>query len=342
MVPSDKSHPLGVRGAAVVLVASLFAVLIASAQSAPLAFVSTAWPPFTSPPGQPRFALDLVEAALGRFGVTSKTAIVSAAQFTPSLIGGRYDGSAAAWKDAQREGALLYSQPYLENRLVLIGRHGANVAAKTLGDLKGKRVAVVDGYAYGDTIDSSGPMWVRSTSEEDSVARLLNSSVEYTLIDELVVQYLVSNYPKESSSRLQIGSTPLVRRELYLAIRRSRPDAQSLIQRFNAQLRGMIADGTYHRLLHVEWIRADVNGDGVPEYVAASTRPGPAEPKAEQSYTLFSTSTPAATRTDRKTGFYIGGNIYSDWASVPSNYKTSNSAAPDPRGSTASIFTFKW
>ena len=40
-------------------------------------------------------------------------------------------------------------------------------------------------------------------------------------------------------------------RELYLAIRRSRPDAESIISGFNAQLRGMVADRTYHRLLHV-------------------------------------------------------------------------------------------
>ena len=42
--------------------------------------------------------------------------------------------------------------------------------------------------------------------------------------------------------------------------------------------RGMIADRTYHRLLHVDWIVADVDGDGIPEYVPASdqARRGPA------------------------------------------------------------------
>src|SRR5262245_33436004 len=84
---------------------------VVSAQSAPLALVSTAWPPFTNPPGQPRFALDLVEAALGRVGLTAKTTIVSPGQFTPSLLNGKFDGSPAAWKDPERERALIYSQP---------------------------------------------------------------------------------------------------------------------------------------------------------------------------------------------------------------------------------------
>src|SRR4051812_43245145 len=97
--------------------------LVVSAQTAPLTLVSTAWPPFTNAAGQPRFALDLVETALERAGFAAKTTIVSAPEFTSSLLTGRFDGSAAAWKDAERERVLLFSQPYLENRLVLVGRH---------------------------------------------------------------------------------------------------------------------------------------------------------------------------------------------------------------------------
>ena len=165
------------------------------APGAPLALVSTAWPPFTNPPGQPRIALDLVEAALARIGVSAKTAIVSAPQFTPALESGLFDGSAAAWKDPDRERTLLFSRPYLENRLVLVGRHGADVSAQALGDLKGRTVAIVEGYSYGDAIDSAGAVWVRSRGEEDSLAQLLSGGVDYTLMDELVVHYIVSNYP---------------------------------------------------------------------------------------------------------------------------------------------------
>lgn len=207
-----------------------------------------------------RFALDLVETALGRFGVNSKTTIVSAADFTPALLGSRFDGSAAAWKDPERERLLVFSQPYLENRLVLVGRRGADVSAKELADLKGKNVAIVGGSSYGGVIERAGPVLVRSSSDEDSLSRLLKNGDEYALMDELVVEYIVRNYPKQSATKLQIGSTALIR-ELFLAVRRARTDASTIIARFNAQLRDMIADRTYHRLLHVDWIRADINGD---------------------------------------------------------------------------------
>jgi polar amino acid transport system substrate-binding protein len=314
--------------------------LMAAAQ-APLALVSTAWPPFTNAPGQPRFALDLVETALGRIGLAAKTTIVPAAEFTSSLLAPAFDGSAAAWKDPDRERVLVFSQPYLENRLVVVGRHGDDVSAKALTELKGKRVAIVEGYSYGDPVESAGPVFVHSVNEEDSLARLLKGGVDYALMDDLVAQYIVNNYPKEAGTRLQIGSTPLVRRELFLALRRTRPDAESIITRFNAQLRGMITDGTYHRLLHVDWIRADINGDGVPEYVPRTSRPGPAEP--QRSYTLFSAQEAAAqTQPPTKPGFYVGGNIYRDWASVPESYESGGSQPPDSRRSTASIFKFTW
>ena len=314
--------------------------IVLPAQSAPLSLVSTAWPPFTNPPGEPRFALDLVESALGRIGLGATTTIVDAAAFTPALLTGPFDGSAAAWNDAERERVLVFSDPYLENRLVLVGRHGAAVSAAALTDLAGARVAIVEGYSYGEAVERGGPVFVRSRSEEDSLTRLLAADVDYTLMDELVVQYIVRHFPEESAARLQIGTTALITRPLYFAVRRSRPDADSIVSRFNSQLRGMIADGTYHRLLHVDWIRADVTGDGLAENVALDERVGPSPP--QRVYALFSPTDTGLQAPSAARGFYIGGTLYSDWASVPASYKEVNPRHPDSRRSAASVFKFAW
>jgi polar amino acid transport system substrate-binding protein len=315
------------------------ATISLGAQTRQLRFVSTAWPPFTNAAGQPRFALDLVEAALGRIGITATTSIVEADQFTTALLTGPYDGSAAAWRDLEREPVMIFSQSYLENRLILVARLGSDVSADALADLKGKRVAIVEGYAYGDAVESSGPTWVRSRSEEDSLRLLLDSAVDYTLMDELVVQYLVDNYAEQARTRLAFGATPLITRPLYLAVRRALPDAQSIVDRFNAQLRTMIADRTYHRLLHVEWIQADVDGDGRTEYVAQSDRSGSSEPL--RAYTVLSTDLPPPSSGNERR-YYFGGTIYPDWAAVPQQFKGYDSQRPDPARSTASIFTFRF
>jgi polar amino acid transport system substrate-binding protein len=334
------SRLAGITGLLLMVVASA----VAFAQTAPLRLVSTGWSPFTNQAGQSRLALDLVEAALGRIGQPSQTTIVDARQFTPALLTGDFDGSAAAWKDAERERVLLFSEPYLENRLVLVGRKGADVSATTLAALAGRRIALVEGYAYGEQVENSGPAFVRARSDEDSLARLLAGAVDYALMDDLVVQYLVDNHSKEAQAKLQLGATPLVTRALYLAIRRSRPDAQAIIDRFNAQLRGMIADRTYHRLLGVDWIKADVDGDGLFEYIPEDDKTRVTEPR--RAYSIYSEPEPAAVATptaeSTQPRFYVGGNIYRDWATVPDRYKASGGMPPPPSRATASLFRFSW
>jgi polar amino acid transport system substrate-binding protein len=316
------------------------AAFAVSAQTNQLRLVSTAWPPFTSQPGQPRLALDLVEAALGRIGFTAETTIVDAAQFTPALVGGSFDGSAAAWRDPERERVLLFSQPYLENRLVLVGRRGADVSAKSFAELKGRRVAIVEGYSYGDGVDAAGPIFVRTRSEEDSIRQLLTNAVDHALVDEIVVQYIVDHHADEAQAKLQLGSAPLITRSLHLAVRRSHPQAQSIIDRFNAQLRTMVADGTYNRLLRVGWIQADVDGDGLMEYVSQSGRTGPAEP--QRAYTLFAKEPALQISTETKRRYFFGGTVYNEWAAVPEKYKNYDPQRPDPDIDTVRVFTFTW
>src|SRR5262245_30269982 len=105
----------------------------------PLRLVSTPWTPFTDSPGKPRFAVDLVHTALERASIASDTTIVDEGKLTDSLLSGEFDGSAALWKDDERVKALVYSQPYLENRLILVGRQGSDTSAAKLADLSGKR-----------------------------------------------------------------------------------------------------------------------------------------------------------------------------------------------------------
>ena len=134
----------------------------------------------------------------------------------------------------------------------------------------------------------------------------------------------------------------LVTRPLFVAVRRSRPDSESIIARFNSQLRQLIADRTYHRLLHVDWIRADVDGDGVPEDVPHSDKAGTAAP--EQVYTLSTTTTAfqSSKTVPLSPRFYLGGSIYEDWSAVPNKYKVADPDRPEASRSTASVFKFVW
>ena len=115
------------------------------------------------------------------------------------------------------------------------------------------------------------------------------------------------------------------------------PNAEAIVKEFNAQLRAMIADRTYHRLLRVDWILADVDGDGLTEYVPSSDRVGNAEPA--HAYTV---STDGATKpqgSDRR--FLIGGTVYDSWKMVPGQFKV-GPPSEDLNRQPIALFRFTW
>jgi polar amino acid transport system substrate-binding protein len=324
-----------------------------------LRLASTKWLPFTGAEGEPRVALSLTERALERAGYDSVTTLVADGQLTPKLEQGEYDGSAALWKSEDREQFLLYSKPYLENRLVLVSRKGGNVAVGSFAELKGKTVALVEGYAYGTAVDSaSGPQFVRGASAKENVQALLAGKVDYVLLEELVVAYLFEQYAKEAATRLEVGKLPLVTRTLHFAVRKDLPDAKRVIDRFNDAIASMVGDGSYNAALELDWIRADIDGDGQYELIPRGNHLGAAPP--QRSYELFSPATVAAAtagagaqpptaptagaRTEpneQHLRFFIGGKHYDTWQEVPEKLR----GEPEPNyvaGGKTPMMTIDW
>lgn len=309
---------------AIVVVAVVFTqAAVLAAERPKIRLASDAWPPFTNKTGETRLAIDLAHKALERAGISADTTVVEWKDVTAGLRDGRFDGSAAIWHSAERETFLQFSDPYLENRLVLVGNKGSDVSAASLADLAGKRVAVVEQYAYGEEVENvEGPLFIEGPSDQHNLQRLLEGEVDYLLVDELLIRYLVEHRQEEVTRYLQIGETPLVRRALHLAVRRKLPDAESLVERFNTEIKQMQADGTYNVILRLDWIRADVDGDGRPENVTRNTRAGEAPPAA--GYSILSTI-PRESSVKLDDRYFIGGRVYENWEAVPERYK-----APPP------------
>jgi ABC-type amino acid transport substrate-binding protein len=304
---------------------------VSAEEPRPLRLGSDEWPPFTGEDGTQRAAIELVHAALDRADIEVTTVIQEWKHVEAAIRRGDLDGSAAMWRTERREEQLLFSDPYLENRLVLIGRSGSDVSATRVNELAGKRVAVVGQYAYGDVVDGAeGVYFVNAHNDQDSLDKLLAGAVDYMLVDELVVRHLMTYQPDEAAAKLEIGMTPLARKTLHFAIRRDVPQADRIISAFNRQIREMQADGTYGRILQVGWIRADVDGDGLYELVPLGDRIGELPPRAV--YDVYGTA--PEEEEPEKERVVIQGNIYKGWDAIPDRYKI----PPSPGGDT----TFKY
>jgi polar amino acid transport system substrate-binding protein len=286
-----------------------------------LRILSASWPPFVDTDDNPRVAIDLVSAALARAGYIAVNEIGSIDAVMSELRAGSYDGSAALWRNEEREQYMLYSEPYLENRLLLVGKKGSDVAATSFAALSGKKVGIVQGYAYGPEVDGAKePVFVRQESTDENLRSLLRGEIDYMLTDALVIHQLAQHYPKQTREKLELGSNTLVKRPLYMTLRRSLPDAERIMAAFNRELAKMVRDGSLAAALHVDWIEADIDGDGRPELVAGGDRIGTEAPV--RGYKLVGAESGGShDNVPSNARFVVKGVAYDTWSDIPDDHK---------------------
>ena len=245
----------------------------------------------------------------------------------------------------------MFSAPYLENRLVLVGRYGADVSAKSLTDLKGRRVAIVEGYAYGDAVEQSGAI-VRARRQRGRMPRAAAQArgrlhadgrsrgrVHRPQLSEGVGDAAADRFDAahHAGAPSRAAANASGRRVDHRRLQRTAARHGRRSDLPSAAARGLDCRRHQRRQPARVWCPRPIVRDR--SHRSASTRSSRSSPRRSSRRCRRSKM---AKDPVTNSGFYIGGNIYSDWASVPENYKTTNSRAPDPRRSTATLFTFSW
>lgn len=283
-----------------------------------LELASVDWPPFTAVEGEPRVANELVAMALSADAIQAEQTILPIDEWLAVLRSGEVDGSAAVWWSEDRVEYLLFSEPYLENRLVLIGRTGADVSATSFSQLAGKRIGIIEGYAYGEALDGvGGPEFLPSPSVPHNVRALLAGELDYVLADALFAAYSIATHPQKLE--LVVGEHALALRTLHFAVRKDLPDAQAIIDHFDGRVRQMLRDGSYNRILGIEWLEADVDGDGLSELIFQGTHAGVEPPNAD--YRVLTSKQQPKPEVEFQPDYIINGQRYNAWEFVPDSFK---------------------
>ncbi|HXW01727.1 MAG TPA: hypothetical protein VEC93_25175, partial [Anaerolineae bacterium] len=122
------------------------------------------------------------------------------------------------------------------------------------------------------------------------------------------------------------GEATMLRLPLHFALRKNFPGADTIIKRFNQEIKHMVALGTYNRILQLNWIASDVDGDGQPELVLNGDQAGTDAP--ENNYYML--SAPQGKPAGGASRYYIDGQVYDSWSSVPSKYKVPTTSVTNP------------
>ena len=307
----------------------------------PLQLASTIWPPFTDIAGRDRIAIDIVKTALEDIGYRVEAHLLPNRELTKALQEKLFDGSFALWNSQKRDEFLLYSRSYLENRLVLVSRKESDLDGDDFSALTNKKIGIVAGYAYGPELRKQLDLFlVEGADNNENLKKLLAGELDGMIIDQVVAHTLIEHFPEKTRKLLHIGDTVLLTRTLHLTLQKSLPHAQEIIDRFNRQLDVLISSGKYNQILGFKWILADIDGDGVREYILGlGYQAGKAAP--QKTYNLFSPDlshldesldVDADITKEQQQGkikdnvqFWIEGKKYEDWERIPEKYKH-----PDP------------
>ena len=234
-----------------VIAVFVFMLFLLPVRAAELVVVSDTWPPYTDPELKGNgLAINLVTTALKRAGYPSSVKFESWPRTMQGVDIGVYDVIGAIWYTSDRAQAFVFSEPYLTNVVKVVRRKDRAFPYNNLTDLIGKRVGVVKGYAYGDNFDRIEVLTkVPSNHFILNLLDVAHGTLDATLDDELVLQFGISRYLKNTSSELEILPKPVSSRGLRIAVSKANPRHREIVAGFNKAIEQMRNDGTYKNIV---------------------------------------------------------------------------------------------
>lgn len=229
----------------------VFMLFLLPVRAAELVVVSDTWPPYTDPELKGNgLAINLVTTALKRAGYPASVKFESWPRTMQGVNIGVYDVIGAIWYTSDRAEAFAFSEPYLTNVVKVVRRKDRAFPFNHLTDLVGKRVGIVNGYAYGDNFDRIELL--TKVPSNHVILNLLDVAagrLDATLDDELVLRYGISRYLKNTSNELEILPKPVSSRGLRIAVSKANPRHKEIVAAFNKAIEQMRNDGTYKSIV---------------------------------------------------------------------------------------------
>ena len=275
------------------------------------------WPPFTDVKENKSILTVLVQEAFYRRDITSNIEFDKWKDVMRRIDEGDMDGSPALWETSERKEKYFFSKPYLYSQLVLVGRKGSDVSATSFTELAGKKIGVVQDYAYGDFEGRDKVELVNGKGNQKNLEKLLSEDIDYMLVDALIIQYMLKYQLNDVTAFLAIGQRPLLTKSLHVGLRKDVENAESMLKEFDEEIAEMIADGTFNDILELNWVQADIDGDGVVELILGGDMAGTTAP--QNIYGLMMDDTYREKNGPKQ--YYIDGKMYESWDDVPKSYK---------------------
>lgn len=230
----------------------LLSLLTQTCSAQTLNIVSSQWPPYVDDAAPEKgLAVELVNKALQRKGYQPRLHIDNWQRALEGVRIGVFDATCAIWKTVKREQDLLFSEPYLNNKISFIKKKSLTVEYQHFSDLTGFIIGVVRGYAYDEAFTQSRTLLkIPANHIIQNLQKLNQGSIDLTVGDERAIKYALQQFLPTDANSFEFLAPPLDNKKLYLAVSKSNKSAQSIINDFNQAIKEMQQDGSYDQIVN--------------------------------------------------------------------------------------------
>lgn len=204
------------------------------------------------------FDIDLAKEAAKRMGVDIEFKSIEWNNKRAEILSGNID---MIWNGLditdERKEYMIFSEPYMDDRQILLVKKGTNQGIRSEGDLEGKRVGIQAGstsdcYLKKDTnLKKSFKDYKIYSKFTELVNALKNGEIDVLVCDELIARYEMNNNPDQLELvDVSIGSIT----EMAIGFRKDNAELRDRVQKV---FDDMIKDGTA-REISEKWFQADL------------------------------------------------------------------------------------
>ncbi|WP_350332871.1 substrate-binding periplasmic protein [Coralliovum pocilloporae] len=223
----------------------------ASAQPKSLTIVADDWPPYSGSqlPGK-GLSLELISTVLNRAGYETRVLVEPWARIMEGARNGRYDIVGSLFLTDDLKETMVYSSAYYTTKVRFLKALGSPHQYTTLDALKPYSIAVGDGFLYAEDFDNAAFLnKVVVTTTLQCVHMVAHERADLTLDSEEVIKFALNQEAPELKNRVEFVDKPLAERGIHMAIRKSLPNHDIVLEDFNRELDAMRADGSYDALV---------------------------------------------------------------------------------------------
>ena len=202
------------------------------------------------------------------FGIDIVTAIGDKQGFRPNFIPHESTGNTGMLEDLskgadmavsaisitdERRALVDFTNSHFESSQALLVPEGSTIT--TVNDLKGKKIAVVEGSVGEDMvsqIQAGNGSIVHNTSGWAAVQQVMRKEVDAAFSDAAPLTYYANNYKNQ---KLRVIIDPSLPKDYYaLAVAKGKPE---LLKKLNAGIEQVKADGTFDKI-YQKWFKSSM------------------------------------------------------------------------------------